>query len=299
MDRAVFLTQFIDLYSDKTSRENYLTFLRSPKYCQKVSFRNQCWYFPSTGSDQVRVLETFASQVKLFKELTISSRDAKKFLCDFSYISSSNTRAVNIVAWLITELHIEWAFHASFALDVLADDFSVTILRELEHMVFAVVPNGDWFKFFVLTIWFLLSLFLEFCFDFSLSPFSHDIARRSKDANMAPLFTFQTLIMARMWDRFDTARYGEIWSTAHPSSFSPSAAWVLIERDFTILYFIVNLEKILVLIWSDTIFLLLFIACSTDLEFLYCVASRSPLPRPRLPRMYIQDVYAQDFQPDS
>ena len=105
--------------------------------------------------------------------------------------------------------------------------------------------------------------------------------------------------MARMWDRLDTARYGEIWSTAHPSSFSPSAAWVLIERDFTILYFIVNLEKILVLIWSDTIFLLLFIACSTDLEFLYCVASRSPLPRPRLPRMYIQDVYAQDFQPDS
>ena len=41
MDRAVF-TQFIDLYNDKTSRENYLTFLRSPKYCQKASFRNQC-----------------------------------------------------------------------------------------------------------------------------------------------------------------------------------------------------------------------------------------------------------------
>ena len=61
MDRAVF-TQFIDLYNDKTSRENYLTFLRSPKYCQKVSFRNQCWYFPFIGSDQVRVLETFAAQ---------------------------------------------------------------------------------------------------------------------------------------------------------------------------------------------------------------------------------------------
>ena len=40
-------------------------------------------------------------------------------------------------------------------------------------------------------------------------------------------------------------------------------------------------------------FLLLFIACSTDLDFLYCVASRSPPPH-----MYIQDVYAQDFQPD-
>ena len=61
MDRAVF-TQFIDLYNDKTSRENYLTFLRSPKYCQKASFRNQCWYFPFMGSDQVRVLETFAAQ---------------------------------------------------------------------------------------------------------------------------------------------------------------------------------------------------------------------------------------------
>ena len=62
MDRAVFLTQFIDLYNDKTSRENYLTILRSPKYCQKVSLRNECWYFPFMGSDQVRVLGTFAAQ---------------------------------------------------------------------------------------------------------------------------------------------------------------------------------------------------------------------------------------------
>ena len=76
------------------------------------------------------------------------------------------------------------------------------------------------------------------------------------------------------------------WDLKH----RPPVFALSVERDFTILYFIVNLDKILVLIWSDTIFLLLFVACSTDLDFLHCVASRSPPPR-----MYIQEVYAQDF----